>query len=153
MKRTLALGIIVFCAGAIVAAQDKTEFKTINGVPHALNPAKPLKGTITLEIERTRTINPYDQDDVGMAYFEFSRDMDFRRLQNSAFRRFVLVLPLGLKTDALKFFSTGFGTIDQDGDYSVYREYKINNLPEIFERWAGMIAPITLIIRRCPWDP
>jgi hypothetical protein len=75
MKRNLALGIIVFCAGAIVAAQDKTEFKTIDGVPHAINPAKPLKGTITLEVERTRTINPYDQDDVGMAYFEFSRDI------------------------------------------------------------------------------
>jgi hypothetical protein len=74
MKRTLALGIIVICAGAIVAAQDKTEFKTIDGVPRAINPAKPLKGTITLEVERTRTINPYDQSDIGLRSFRFSRN-------------------------------------------------------------------------------
>jgi hypothetical protein len=74
MKRIVSLGIIIFCAGAIIAAQEKTEFKTIDGVPHALNPAKPLKGTITLEVERIRTINPYDQSEVGLRMTLFSRD-------------------------------------------------------------------------------
>jgi hypothetical protein len=76
MKRILSLGIIVLLAAAAtsIAAQDKTEFKVIDGVPHALNPAKPLKGTITLEVERTRTINPYDQPDVGLRMTLFSRD-------------------------------------------------------------------------------
>jgi len=74
MKRILSLGIIFVFAGALIGSQDKTEFKTIDGVPHAFDPAKPLKGTITLEIERTRTINPYDQADVGMRMIRFSRD-------------------------------------------------------------------------------
>ena len=74
MKRILSLGIIFLFAAAAVAAQDKVEFKTIDGVPHALNPAKPLKGTIVLEVERTRMINPYDQSDVGMRMIRFSRD-------------------------------------------------------------------------------
>ncbi len=74
MKRILSLGIALFFATAVIVGQDRTEFKTIDGVPHALNPAKPLKGTITLEVERTRTINPYDQPDVGMRMTLFSRD-------------------------------------------------------------------------------
>lgn len=74
MKRILSLGIIFLFAAAAVAAQDKVEFKTIDGVPHALNPAKALKGTTTLEVERTRTINPYDQSDVGMRMIRFSRN-------------------------------------------------------------------------------
>ncbi len=32
----------------------------------------------------------------------------------------------------LGFFASGFGMIEQDGDYRVYREYRIKNLPEIF---------------------
>ncbi len=45
---------------------------------------------------------------------------------------YVLLTPVDLRTSWLRFFSTGFGTIEQDGDYSVYREYRIKNLPEIF---------------------
>jgi hypothetical protein len=74
MKRILSFGIIAILAVATVAAQNRTEFKTIDGVPHAINPAKPLKGTITLEAERTRTINPYDQPEVGLRMIFFSRD-------------------------------------------------------------------------------
>jgi len=74
MKRIPSIAIIAFLAGAMLAAQDKTEFKTIDGVRHALNPAKPLRGTITLEVERTRTINPYDQSDVALRMILFSRD-------------------------------------------------------------------------------
>jgi hypothetical protein len=75
MKRILSLGVIaLFAAAAAVAVQDKTEFRTIDGIPHAINPAKPLKGTIALEVERTRTINPYDQSEVGLRMTLFSRD-------------------------------------------------------------------------------
>ena len=45
---------------------------------------------------------------------------------------YILLSPSDLRTDYLKFFSTGYATIGQDGDYQVYREYLIKNLPEIF---------------------
>ncbi len=57
---------VLSLAAASSAVQDKIEFKTIDGVPHVFNPAKPLKGTIKLEVERTRTIDPYEQPEVGM---------------------------------------------------------------------------------------
>jgi len=76
MKRSFLLGIGIFAAVSLLCAGQDVQFKTIDGVPHAINPAKPLKGTITLEIERTRTINPYDQSDVGLRMILFSRDAD-----------------------------------------------------------------------------
>ena len=74
MKRSFLLGIGIFAAVSFLCTGQDVQFKTIDGVPHALNPAKPLKGTITLEVERTRTINPYDQSEVGMRMIRFSRD-------------------------------------------------------------------------------
>lgn len=65
---------IIVLATMLAAAQDKIEFKTVDGVPHVFNPAKPLKGTIRLEVERTRTIDPYEQPEVGMKWFLFNRD-------------------------------------------------------------------------------
>lgn len=61
-------------AAASAAVQDKIEFKTVDGVAHVFNPAKPLKGTIKLEVEPMRTIDPYEQPEVGMKWFDFSRD-------------------------------------------------------------------------------
>jgi hypothetical protein len=66
------IGIFALTA-MLAAAQDRIEFKTIDGVPHVFNPAKPLKGTIQLEVERTRTIDPYEQPEVGMRMILFSR--------------------------------------------------------------------------------
>jgi hypothetical protein len=40
--------------------------------------------------------------------------------------------PTDVKMDHAYFFSSGFATVEQDGDYSVYREYRITNLPEVF---------------------
>ncbi len=65
---------VLALAAASSAVQDKIEFKTIDGVPHVYNPAKPLKGTIKLEVERTRTIDPYEQPEVGMRMILFYRD-------------------------------------------------------------------------------
>lgn len=54
--------------------QVKTE--TIDGVKHILNPEKPLKGTVMLDVEKTLEINPYEQKDVGIRYMLFARDDD-----------------------------------------------------------------------------
>jgi hypothetical protein len=45
---------------------------------------------------------------------------------------YAVVVSPDLRTDDLQFFASGFGTIEQDGDYTVYREYRIKNLPDIF---------------------
>jgi hypothetical protein len=50
--------------------------KEIGGVKHILNPEKPLKGTIQLEVEKALTINPFDQPEVGMKRLQFVRDND-----------------------------------------------------------------------------
>ncbi|MGZ4886467.1 MAG: hypothetical protein ACXVJK_01945, partial [Candidatus Aminicenantales bacterium] len=73
-KKWISLGMMVFSAVAFLGAQAKVEIKTIDGIPHVLNPAKPLKGTVQLEVERMRTIDPYAQADVGMRMVRFSRD-------------------------------------------------------------------------------
>ena len=57
-------------------AQDKIEIKTIDGIPHVLNPAKPLKGTVQLEVEKVLTINPYDQPDVALKNYSVLRRED-----------------------------------------------------------------------------
>jgi hypothetical protein len=74
--KTCAVAFLAFLltAAAPIAAQNKVETRTIDGVAHILNPAKPLKGTIELEVERTREINPFDQPDVGMRMIMIARD-------------------------------------------------------------------------------
>ncbi len=74
MKRALTWACLIVAGVFLYAGQEKVETRTIDGVPHVLNPAKPLKGTINLEVERTRTINPYDQPDVGLKMIVFARD-------------------------------------------------------------------------------
>ncbi len=69
--RTASLGVLAFAL--LASAQDRIVYKTIDGVPHVLNPSRPLHGTITLEVARTRTINPYDQPAVGMNSLAFTR--------------------------------------------------------------------------------
>ncbi|MGZ5499202.1 MAG: hypothetical protein ACXWHI_10815 [Candidatus Aminicenantales bacterium] len=80
MKKIVLLTAIVIAslltAVVHVNAQNKVEVKTVDGVIHVLNPAKPLKGTVELEIERTRQINPYDQPDVGLQMIGFTRDAE-----------------------------------------------------------------------------
>jgi hypothetical protein len=59
-----------------LAAQDKIEIKKIDGVTHVLNPSKPLKGTIQLEVEKTLEINPFDQPAVTLRFVYFTRRDD-----------------------------------------------------------------------------
>jgi hypothetical protein len=74
MKRAMAWACLIVAGIFLYAAQEKVEVKTMDGVTHILNPAKPQKGTVKLEVERTRTINPYDQPDVGLKMIYFCRD-------------------------------------------------------------------------------
>jgi hypothetical protein len=75
MKKSAIVLLAFLLAVALSAAgQAKVEVKTIDGVAHILNPAKALKGTIELEVERTREINPYDQPEVGLRRIRFARD-------------------------------------------------------------------------------
>lgn len=46
---------------------------------------------------------------------------------------YALKPPKGMSFDLAIFHNSGFGTIDSTGDYSVYVEYRIKNLPDIFE--------------------
>jgi hypothetical protein len=67
---------IAFVAAGLTLGQNRAKVKTINGVPHVLNPAKPLKGIVSLEIEKILEIDPYKIDDVGMRMILFARDDD-----------------------------------------------------------------------------
>lgn len=50
--------------------------EVIDGVVHLMNPERPLKGHITLEIERIRELNPYDTEEFGLGWIDFKRDSD-----------------------------------------------------------------------------
>lgn len=67
-------GVAVLLAATFLGAQTGVEIKKIDGIPHVLNPAKPLRGTVKLEVERVRTIDPYEQPDVGMKMILFTRN-------------------------------------------------------------------------------
>jgi len=80
MKKTF-LGIslsALLLAGSpgSIKGNIQTSVKEIDGVKHVLNPEKPLKGTILLDVEKVLEINPYDQKDVGIRYMLFARDDD-----------------------------------------------------------------------------
>jgi len=75
VKKAIGVFFFVACVGLLlIGGQDKVEKKMVEGVEHVLNPAKPLKGAIELQIERTREIDPYEQPDCALRMVGFSRD-------------------------------------------------------------------------------
>jgi hypothetical protein len=56
--------------------EEKVEKIMVDGVAHIMNPEKPLKGEIQLDIEKTLEINPYLREEVGLGWFEFVKDAD-----------------------------------------------------------------------------
>jgi len=74
--RWLFLVVCLLFMSWIISAQEKIEIKKIDGLAHILNPATPLKATVQLEVEKSLTINPYDQPDAGLRGFIFMRDED-----------------------------------------------------------------------------
>jgi hypothetical protein len=73
-RKNYAFGVAILMTSTFLGAQSQVEIKTIDGVPHVLNQIKPLNGTVKLEIECVRTIDPYQQPDVGLQLILFSRD-------------------------------------------------------------------------------
>jgi hypothetical protein len=57
-------------------AEDQVSKVTIDGIPHVKNPQTPLKGTITLALEKQREINPYEHEEIGLKYYKSARDHD-----------------------------------------------------------------------------
>jgi len=45
--------------------------EVIDGIVHVKNPELPLKGHITLDIEKIRELNPYDTEEFGLGWIDF----------------------------------------------------------------------------------
>jgi hypothetical protein len=56
--------------------EKSVQVEIINGVPHVMNPGKPLKGTVLLELEKKLEINPYEHEEIGLKYFDAVKDSD-----------------------------------------------------------------------------
>jgi hypothetical protein len=75
-RKGIALGIFLLGFSWASWGQEKTEFKTLEGIRHAINPVMPLNGIVRLEVEKTLLINPYDRPEVEMDHFSFKRRYD-----------------------------------------------------------------------------
>ena len=76
MKNRIYLILMIslfICCGP---KEGKVEKIMVDGVAHIMNPEKPLKGTVLLDVEKTREINPYIHEEVDLAYFYHVRDTD-----------------------------------------------------------------------------
>lgn len=69
---TLVLSLFFYCG----PKERKVEKIMVDGVTHIMNPEKPLKGEVQLDIEKTLEINPYQDEEVGLGWFDFIRDTD-----------------------------------------------------------------------------
>lgn len=56
--------------------QQGVRTKEIEGVKHILNPQKPIKGIVHLDIEKTSEIDPYQYEEIGLKYIRFKRGKD-----------------------------------------------------------------------------
>jgi len=68
----LVFSLFVYCG----PKEGKVEKIIVDGVAHIMNSEKPLKGTVLLDVEKTREINPYVHEEVGLRYLSFIRDED-----------------------------------------------------------------------------
>jgi len=76
MKKLIYLILVLSLLFCCAPKEEKVERVIADGVTHIKNPEKPLKGTIVLEVEKTREINPYTFEEVGLRQFRFARDTD-----------------------------------------------------------------------------
>lgn len=73
----LAVSCLLIIRAGSHAEEPATAVKVINGVTHVYNPVQPLKGEVTLNLERSLTLDPakMEDDDVEDLYFDdFERD-------------------------------------------------------------------------------
>jgi len=68
----LVLSLFLYCG----LKEGKVEKIMVDGVTHIMNPEKPLRGEVILDIEKTLKINPYQYEEVDLGWFDFVRDTD-----------------------------------------------------------------------------
>jgi hypothetical protein len=74
-KGLIILYSLLFMAGC-GKKEEPVKVVEIEGVKHVVNPAAPLKGTIELQVEKIREVNPYELKDVGMRAYGSTRSDD-----------------------------------------------------------------------------
>ncbi len=76
MKKRIYLVLMIslfICCGP---KEGKVEKIMVDGVAHIMNPEKPLRGTVLLDVEKTREIDPYVHEEVDLGGFYHVRDSD-----------------------------------------------------------------------------
>jgi len=71
----IILAVILFGCGK-KSKEQQVQVEIIEGVRHIMNPEAPLKGSISLELEKKLEINPYEHEDFGLRYFYAVKDKD-----------------------------------------------------------------------------
>lgn len=74
MKKLIYLTLVLLLFLCCGPKEREVEKIMVDGVTHIMNPEIPLKGEVTLDIEKTREINPYQFEEVGLRSFSFIRD-------------------------------------------------------------------------------
>ncbi len=67
------LGILVAWTSS---GGGQVDLKTVDGIQHVLNPAKPIKGFVKLELEKVREIDPYAISDLNLKFMYCARADD-----------------------------------------------------------------------------
>ncbi len=76
-KKPIYVFLMILLIFPVCTEKEKSvRIETIDGVPHVMNPEKPLKGTVHLELEKKLEINPYEHEEVGLKYFDAVKDSD-----------------------------------------------------------------------------
>jgi len=76
MKKLICLIVILIFSSFCGPKKDKIERIIEDGVLHVKNPESPLKGTVELDIDKIREIDPYQYKEVGLKNMRFKRDSD-----------------------------------------------------------------------------
>ena len=74
MRKALYLILVLSLFSYCQTERSKVERVMEDGVLHIKNPESPLKGTIALELEKIREIDPYQYEEVGMSLVFPERD-------------------------------------------------------------------------------
>ena len=67
------LSLLLFFSACAPRETDPVQVQVVDGVRHILNPPEPVNGTVILEVEKIREIDPYVNDEVGIRTLRFTR--------------------------------------------------------------------------------
>lgn len=73
-KKIIYLVLVLFLFLCCGPREEKVERIIVDGELHIKNPELPLKGTIELDIEKIREIDPYQYEEVGLSSISSARD-------------------------------------------------------------------------------